>query len=94
MKILRSYLIDNENKNPVFTVNTAEVEALLLQAMDSSFSEKESKSLENILEFENDYGIGTLYAYENEVVHWSFFKKQELKDEEEVLIDDMEDITV
>ena len=93
-KILRSYLIDNKNKNPVFTVNIGEAEEIIAKAMDSSFNQKESEGLESVLEFENDYGIGTLYTFKNEIVHWSFFKKQENFTNEEKTIDEAEDIII
>ena len=35
-------------------------------------------------EFENENGIGTLYTFKNQIIHWSYFKKLEEKNDEEI----------
>ena len=82
-KILKSYLIDakiNENQYPV---NIDAAQDALDKAYESSFTEKETKGLEKAYTFENQDGLGTLYAYNDKIIHWSYFKKMEeiIKDE-------------
>ena len=93
-KILRSYLIDNKNNNPIFTVDKIAAEELIKNAMDSSFNQKEGNGLEKVLEFENEIGLGTLYTFEEEIIHWSYFKKQEENIDDEILVDDVENIKI
>lgn len=76
-KILRSYLIDNKIKTTQFTINMDEIESVIHDAAISPFDKKDSEGMEVKFEFENDYGLGTLYTYDDEIIHWSYFKKAE-----------------
>ena len=76
-KILKSYLIDTEVKTTEFTINVDEARDIIQNALDSKFKPKETPTMEKSYEFENDDGLGTLYTYENEIVHLSYFKKDE-----------------
>lgn len=71
-KILKSYLIDGEDSEEVFTVNTDYAKSVILKAIECEYVEKENIGLEERFEFKNDEGIGTLYAYNDEVIHWSY----------------------
>ncbi len=83
-KILRSYLIDNKIENTLFTINPDEIESVILNAEKSAFKKRESSGLEEKFEFENDSGLGTLYTFGDEVVHWSYFKKEEKVCDDEI----------
>lgn len=76
-KIIRSYLIDSEIKNTQFAINMDEASLVIENARNSSYDKKETEGLEDCFEFENEAGLGLLYTYENEVIHWSYFKKEE-----------------
>lgn len=76
-KIIKSYLIDSKLENSMFSVNVDEAENVIKNAIDSSFEKKEAKGLEESYEFENDYGLGVISIYKNEIVHWSYFKRSE-----------------
>ena len=82
-KILKSYLIDAEINENQYPVNIDAAQDALDKAYDSSFTEKETKGLEKAYTFENQDGLGTLYAYNDKIIHWSYFKKMEeiIKDE-------------
>lgn len=74
-KIIKSYLMSSKLENSTFTVNVDEAESVIKNAIDSSFEKKETKGLEESYEFENDSGLGAISIYENEIIHWSYFKK-------------------
>lgn len=76
-KIIKSYLMSSKLENSTFTVNVDEAETVIKNAIDSSFEKKESRGLEESYEFENDSGLGAISIYENEIIHWSYFKKSE-----------------
>lgn len=83
-KILRSYLIDNKIENTLFTINMDEIENVVENAKKSAFSKKKSAGIESKFEFENDYGLGTLYTFGDEIIHWSFFKKEDKSSDEDI----------
>ena len=87
-KVLKSYLIDAEVKTTTFTINIDAAKQVIDDAMNSSFEPKQSKGLENAYGFENSQGIGDIYIYENEIIHWSYFKKE---DSEEPITEITED---
>lgn len=74
-KILKSYLIDAEVKTTTFPINIDEAKLLIDNALDSNFESKENIGLEKRFEFESCDGLGNLYIYENEIIHMSYFKK-------------------
>ena len=76
-KILKSYLIDAKNENATFSINIDEVKSVLDNTITSDFDKKESEGLEDAYEFENESGFGKLYAYSQEIIHWSYFKQIE-----------------
>lgn len=71
-KILKSYLIDSGDAIEEFVVNTDYARSIISAAIDCEYIEKENVGLEECFEFKNDDGLGTLYVYEDEVVHWSY----------------------
>jgi len=86
-KILKSYLIDSKIKNTVFTVNIELVEEVINNAFDSSFEKKDTIGIEDAYTFENDAGIGTVYLLNENIAHWSYFKKDEEKIHDEIVED-------
>ena len=74
-KILRSYLIDSKLNNQTFTVNVDHAREIINNALNSSFEKRETKGLEDAFEFENQDGLGSLYLYKNQIIHFSYFKK-------------------
>ena len=82
-KILKSYLIDAEINENQYPVNIGAAQDALDKAYESSFTEKETRGLEKAYTFENQDGLGTLYAYNDKIIHWSYFKKmEEIMDDE------------
>ena len=92
-KILKSYLIDCNIKQTVSTVDNSVVEDIIQKALNSTFDKKDSKGLEEAYVFDNYDGLGTLYVFKNQIIHWSFFKKDEnmindeIKDNVEIKFD-------
>lgn len=86
-KILKSYLIDSKIKDNVFTVNIDAVQDMINRACNSSFEKKDSKGLEDAYSFENDEGLGTIYLFKNNIIHWSYFKKTEKIANDEIVED-------
>ena len=92
-KILKSYLIDCNIKQTVSTVDNSVVEDIIQKALNSTFDKKDSKGLEEAYVFDNYDGLGTLYIFKNQIIHWSFFKKDEnmindeIKDNVEIKFD-------
>lgn len=74
-KILKSYLIDAEDENSTFTINSDEARIVIESALDSTFENRPSNGLENAYEFENETGFGKVYIYESEMIHLTYFKK-------------------
>ena len=85
-KILKSYLIDAEIKEESFSINEDAAEDVIKKAYEASFTKKDSTGLEEGYTFENNDGLGTLYLYKNNIVHWSYFKKVEENEIESVKI--------
>lgn len=71
-KILKSYLIDAETSEELFSVNTDYAKSVISSAVNCEYLEKPNIGLEECFEFKNDDGVGTLYTYEDEVLHWSY----------------------
>ena len=86
-KILKSYLIDSKIKNTVFTVNIEAAEEVMSNTFDSSFEKKESTGIEDAYTFENDAGLGTVYLFKENIVHLSYFKKDEEKINDDIIED-------
>ena len=84
-KILKSYLIDSKIENATFSINIDAAKEVISKACNSTFSKKQNMGLEDRYEFENDEGIGTLYTFKKHIVHWSYFKKEEEKNNDEFL---------
>lgn len=83
-KILKSYLIDLKIENEESSINIDEARLALDNAMDSSFEKREKIGIEDSFEFENEKGLGVISVYENEIIHWSYFKKSEYMIEDEI----------
>lgn len=72
-KILKSYLIDTDINDSVFTVNIDEAKGVVLNAIESELSESENVGLEKRYDIKSDVGMGTLYTHKGELIHCSFF---------------------
>lgn len=83
-KIIKSYIIDAEIKESIFTVNVDEARTVMENAIDSTFEAKKTEGLEKSYEFENDTGIGTLHTFEDEIIHWSYFTKEDSTKKDEI----------
>lgn len=73
-KILKSYLVDTDINDNVFTINTDTAKSLIESAINAEYVNKASNDLEDVFEFENTEGLGKVYAYQDEVIHMSYFK--------------------
>ncbi|WP_067041747.1 ARPP-1 family domain-containing protein [Methanobrevibacter sp. YE315] len=89
-KIIKSYLIDSKIENTTYAINIDEARLVIEQAKDSTFEDKPSNGLEKVFEFENSIGFGNLYIYEQEILHWSYFKKSSDDQKKEDVIEDIE----
>lgn len=69
-KILKSYLIDSKIENRTFTVDTDVAKDIITKALDSPFEKREGIGLEDAFEFENSAGIGTIYTYQDQIIHY------------------------
>lgn len=74
-KVLKSYLIDNKIKNTTFSINVDEIKSLIDDAQYLAFSKTDSEGMEVKFEFESDNGLGSLYTFEDEILHFSYFNK-------------------
>lgn len=83
-KILKSYLIDSKVENKTFAINVDVAKEVIQKAFDSAFEKRNNIGLEEAFEFENDNGIGTLYAYKDNIIHLSYFTKIENCFEDEI----------
>lgn len=82
-KILKSYLIDSKINNQTFSIDVDAAKDVITNALASPFEKRPNTGLEEAFEFENNYGLGTLYSYQNQVIHLSYFQKlQESYDDE------------
>ena len=83
-KILKSYIIDSKIEKHTFAVNVDEAKDIISKTFTSSYEKRENLGLEEIFEFENDDGIGTVYAYQNKIIHMSYFQKLKKEIEDEI----------
>lgn len=95
-KILKSYIIDADINDSVFAINTDEAKSYIANAINSEFKEIPKTGLETPYEFKNEDGIGTVYAYQDEIIHLSYFtnteeangevKNEDLKEDADIII--------
>lgn len=76
-KILKSYLINTEINESVFTIDADAALELIISVIESDFSQKPRIGLEKPYQFKNDEGIGEIYTYEDEMIHFSYFTNDE-----------------
>ena len=72
-KILKSYLINAEINDSVFEINADEMKSVMADTLDSEFEQTKSVGLEKRFDLKNDERIGTIYSYEDELIHCSFY---------------------
>ena len=74
-KILKSYLIDIDINDSVFTINMDTAKAIIANAIESELVEAKNVGLEKRFEIQSEDGIGTVYIHNDELIHCSFFTK-------------------
>ena len=74
--LLRSYIIDNSNKEKI-NISNKELENILASINPNSFIKQEAVGLGKYYKISNSYGNGNILVYKNNMVHASFFKKIE-----------------
>lgn len=72
-KIIKSYLIDAEINDSAFAIDMDLVKSTLAQALDSDVNKSKNNGMECRFDFKNEDGIGTLYTYQDELIHLSYF---------------------
>lgn len=72
-KILKSYLIDAEISDEVFTINMDAAKEFIDNVSEIPFTEKPATGLEKNFEIKDDDGLGTAYLYQDEIIHMSYF---------------------
>lgn len=72
-KILKSYLINAEINDTVFTINADEIKSVVADTLDSEFEQTKNVGLENRFDLKSDERIGTIYSFEDELIHCSFY---------------------
>ncbi len=81
-KILKSYLIDAEINDNVYEISNEEAKKYIANAVDGEFNQVPHTGLETSYEFRNSNGIGTVYTYEDEIIHLSYFSNE---DDDEII---------
>lgn len=76
-KIIKSYLIDAKINDNVFAIDMDAVKNTISNALDSKVSKSKNNGLESRFDFKNEEGIGTLYTFEDELIHLSYFTGSE-----------------
>lgn len=90
-KIIKSYLINSKVENTTFSINVDEANQIIENAKESTFEDKKGSGLEKAFEFENQRTFGTLYIFENEILHWSCFEKS---DDNEIIEETFDEIQI
>ncbi len=72
-KIIKSYLIDAEINDSVFTIDIDLIKNRISKALDSKVKKSKNNGLESHFDFKNDEGMGTLYTFQDELMHLSYF---------------------
>ena len=91
-KILKSYLIDTDINDSIFTIDTEVAKNLIEEALSVEYAAKKSNGLEEAFEFENSNGLGTAYIYKDELLHMSYFKNEAETAKKEVTDDDVTEV--
>ena len=91
-KILKSYLIDTDINDSIFTIDTEVARNLIVEALSVEYASKKSNGLEEAFEFENSNGLGTAYIYKDELLHMSYFKNEAETAKKEVTDDDVTEV--
>lgn len=71
-KIIKSYLINAEVNENVFTINTDTIKSVIDDAISDEFEEVKNEGLESRFEFKSGDGVGSAYTYKNELIHMSY----------------------
>ena len=76
-KIIKSYLIDTEINDSVFTIDIELIKNKISKALDSKVKKSKNNGLESRFDFKNEEGMGTLYTFQDELIHLSYFTDAE-----------------
>ena len=71
-KILKSYLINAEVNDNVFTINKDTIESVIEDALSDEFEEVKNEGLETRFEIKSEDGVGSAYTYNDELIHMSY----------------------
>lgn len=71
-KIIKSYLINAEITDNVFTINNDAIKSVIDNALNEEFEEVKNEGLETRFEIKGGDGVGSCYTYKNELVHMSY----------------------
>ena len=71
-KILKSYLINAEVNDNVFTINKDTIESVIEDALSDEFEEVKNEGLETRFEIKSEDGVGSAYTYKDELIHMSY----------------------
>ena len=71
-KIIKSYLINAEITDDVFTINNDAIKSVIDNALNEEFEEAKNEGLETRFEIKGGDGVGSCYTYKNELVHMSY----------------------
>jgi len=71
-KIIKSYLINAEVNDDVFTINTDTISGIIEYAMGVEYDEVKNEGLESRFESKNEDGVGSMYTYKEELIHMSY----------------------
>ena len=71
-KIIKSYLINAEITDNVFTINNDAINSVIDNALNEEFEEAKNEGLETRFEIKGGDGVGSCYTYKNELVHMSY----------------------
>ncbi len=87
-KILKSYLINAEINDNVFSINTDSIRKTIDAALSCELEEVKNEGLETRFELKSEDGLGSINSYENELIHMSYLAgDDDFKSENEKMID-------
>jgi len=90
-KILKSYLINADVNDNVFTIDTDTIKSVIDDALSNESEEVKNIGLESRFELKSEEGIGSVYTYKDELIHMSYLGESSDLDggSENVLSDDV-----
>lgn len=71
-KIIKSFLINADVNDNVFTVNIDSIKSIIDDALSDESEEVKNIGLESRFELKSKDGIGSIYTYKDELIHMSY----------------------